>query len=402
MKKSNFTVERVFENNFDKLGHVPTTEECEQIKKYLTKLGISVDSGVKNFYKNGNDLESGPPFDLSESLPERKCKSIKLHLKDGTTEINTPLFLISPVRQTLSEISYPHNTIKQTHDGILFLIENYAFIYSEKTIKFSCNKNDLDRNLELLHSACLFIEFFQKLGWKVNHWFTDGISETGKSTYGYELRLGEQKLCVYINLLKIHILTMEAYDSIRISQGGGNPSDLLARHIIEQSFNEIWPDYFQFYCEYHYDGKDMLKMAFFDLNDVRLDDFHDYLIEHIVRALTPPWTNEKVRSKMVNFILSLCKTNRYNNFERWMLKTYDEVRELSFAKDILQIIENNYNHQLNYASLDEHLLINTNRERLWKISELNNLKYKKAKFASRFKQLELSENDGSLDQTDQS
>lgn len=334
---------------------------------------------------------------LTTTLSENNFKNIKLILQDGQKDILVPVSIVPLTSKFITELSFPHNKLDQT--TYLFDIMNYMeTILKENRLCFRCAYDDTEKNLQSLHSACLCIEFFQKLGWKVHHFLSDGMSEPGISRTGYNLTLDADEIdktdktdendeksdhlqfSIYIHSNFEHKMTMKTYDSLRISTGYINPASLLAITLTEKSVfktNKEYHGYYQFYFDYHYNGKDVIKFAFTQLNDIDLDPFHDYLVEYIGRAITTPWRNKEMIFNVVNFLTAV--PERLSNFERWFLKTYEEINLLPFAHDLLKIINNNISHLKNKIKFDQKSLVNEDAEKWWVISRLNDKKYEPKK-----------------------
>lgn len=389
-------IKKVFVNQQDKKGYQPTPEECVHIQRELAKKGINIQSSIQNFYKDGNititeqniskNLKIAPTkpniqqqdthIIKQTTLTPPTCKKIKLVLKDEQQELDVPLFLIPLTkRYSISEICLPHNNLSQAKN----LTQIIGGELSEELV-FRCGYDDCEKNLHALHSACLFMEFFYKLGWEIRHFLNDGISEPGIAIVGYLLENVEntkkpQSLKVYIHFKPEHAMTMGAYASIRIPTGYVHPASLLAFTLTKESRDMRSSAYYQFYFDYNYGGTDMIKIAFTQLNDVELDPFHDYLVEYIGRAITTPWTNKKLRLNIVNFLTSF--PERFINFEKWMIKTYFEVGESKTAFELLEIIKNNIDHFIKNVLFEENLLVNREANKWTKISNLNDQKYKK-------------------------
>lgn len=300
---------------------------------------------------------------------------VQLIFKNASIFIPIPTIFRTDVNVCV--LSFPNNLTDQSKD-LVFVIENYdALLKDNQRFVFNCLSHDD------IHSACVIVEFFYKLGWRTFHqssWAcNDGYGQRG---YIVSHPLVEKNHKEFKNLrFDVSIISklgtsllLESYDSLRIPTGYVHPHSILASVIIDKSWYPPNKKILQFFFDAQCEGRNFVDLAFTDLNDKSLLPFHDYLIQEIGRGLTIPWTNEKIRKTIVDFLEGV--PNRYKNFEIYITQLYSAIGKPLIAQKYLDLLLNNLFHQ-NGIPFEEKNLVSDDAEDWWCICRLNSKNYKK-------------------------
>lgn len=309
---------------------------------------------------------------------DRSHFSIRIKLKDGKIFLQCPKTITTPEKE-LSHLVFPCN--KKSHVAeLVFIVENYNILMNGNTTKklnYKCT------NITEIHSACLSVEFFSRIGWQVFHESSWGIDGSfGKHGYviSHPLRYQDYKKYgkLYLEVSIIHefgtSLILNTYDSLRIASGYEHHSSILAHTMITTTNYFPTNKMFKFFFNYHYQGINIVDIAFDSLNDPMLVPLHDYIVQEIGRGLTQPWSDEKIRKNIVSFLLQ--KPNRFKNFKKWMTKMYSSIGLPQVVTKFIDVIKHNI-EKFKGAKVDEkHLSLTADQaESWWCIDRFNNKKY---------------------------
>lgn len=236
--------------------------------------------------------------------------NIQLSFKDGTISFQCPRWIsLSHV----DKMMFPHNCTNHSQT-ILSVLDQLNYSETNPTYEIDCQNNDQ------IHSVCVMVEFFSRLGWRIFNYLNCEFTNATKRT-GYTISHRKTKELKF-NICFVHKsesdLIIAAYDALREPTGYIHPSSILANTIIDVS-NPIQTDTaLQFFFDYHYKGKNVVDLAFTDLDDPLFVPLHNYLVEEIARGLTKPWSSYKQRENIIKFLT--IKPGRLDSFESFMTK----------------------------------------------------------------------------------